>query len=130
MANPFSEYKKQSIRTMTPGEIVVRLFGELEKCIAIAASAIGKKDYQQANESFMKAQSCISALRNSLDMKIEISSNLDKLYEYFSHEILQANIKKDADRAKAVLSMVAELKEAFYTISQQPKEGEQKAATV
>ena len=122
MNNAFSAYKKQSVTTLTPGEIVVRLYMEAERQLNRASYYIPLKNYEETNKALIKAQDVINALRSSLDMKIPLSKNLDSLYEYFNREIVEANVKKDKAKVDALLPMIAELREAFAEINNMSKE--------
>ena len=122
MNNAFSAYKKQSVTTLTPGEIVVRLYMEAERQLNRASYYIPLKNYEETIKALIKAQDVVNALRSSLDMKIPISKNLDSLYEYFNREIVEANVKKDKAKVDALIPMLAELREAFAEINSMPKE--------
>ena len=127
MNNAFSAYKKQSVTTLTPGDVVVKLYMEAERQLNRASYYIPLKNYEETNKALIKAQDVINALRSCLDMKIPVSKNLDSLYEYFNREIVEANIKKD----KAKVDMIAELREAFAEInsmSREQMEAQEKAA--
>lgn len=131
MYNAYSSaYKKQSITTMTPMEIVVKLYAETEKQLNRAVIFIDKKDYENANKALIKSQDCINALRSSLDMKIPMSKDLDSLYEYFNRQIVTANVKKDTALIKELLPQIAELRDAFAQISAMPKEQLRPAANL
>ena len=114
--------------TLTPGEIVVRLYMEAERQLNRASYYIPLKNYEEANKALIKAQDVVNALRSSLDMKIPISKNLDSLYEYFNREIVEANVKKDKAKVDALIPMLAELREAFAEINSMPKEQMQEQA--
>ena len=123
MVNPYSAYKKSSVSTMTPVEVVIKLYAEIERQLAIGVSCVEeKKDNAKANEAFLKAQECISALRESLDMSIPISNNLEQLYVFFYKEMINANIHKDCTEIKKIIPMIADLRDAFTQISQMTKE--------
>lgn len=128
MNNAFSAYKKQSVTTLTPGEIVVRLYMEAERQLNRASYYIPLKNYEETNKALIKAQDVVNALRSSLDMKIPISKNLDSLYEYFNREIVEANVKKDKAKVDALIPMLAELREAFAEINSMPREQMQEQA--
>lgn len=121
MANPFSAYQKQSVTTMTSTEVLIKLYNELEKQIALAINKTENNNFSDANLHYQKAQSAIGILRESLDMSIDISKNLDSLYEYLNYTIIQANIKKDVKQLKESAIIVTELRDAFATISTMPK---------
>lgn len=123
MANPYSAYKKQSVTTMTPVEVVIKLYSEIERQLAIGVNAVeGTKDIVKANAAFIKAQDCIDALREALDMSIPISNNLEQLYVFFYKEIVKANVHKDCTEIKKIIPMIGELRDAFTQISQMTKE--------
>lgn len=125
MSNPYSAYKKQSVSTMTPVEVVIKLYSETERQLAIGINAIEEKNIKKAHASLMKAQELLGALRGSLDMDIPVSKNLDQLYDFFQRTAANANMNKDAEHAeelKKIIPMVADLRDAFMQISQMSKE--------
>lgn len=122
MVNPYAQYKRQSVETMTPVEVVIKLYSEIEKQCAIGMDFVEKKNYAKSNDAFIKAEDCIDALREVLDMSIPISQNLDDLYIFFYKTIVKANITKDLTDLKKVVPMIAELRDAWTQISQMTRE--------
>lgn len=123
MGNPYSAYKKQSVQTMTPVEVVIKLYSEIERQLAIGISCVeDTKDFAKANAAFIKAQDCIDALREALDMSVPISESLEQYYVFFYKEIVKANVHKDCTEIKKIIPLVAELRDAFTQISQMTKE--------
>lgn len=122
MVNPYSQYKKQSVTTMTPVEVVIKLYSEIERQLAIGIDFIEKKNFAKSNEAFIKAEDCIDALREALDMSVPISKNLEDLYVFFYKVIVKANVSKELDEVKKIIPMIGELRDAFTQISQMTKE--------
>ncbi|MGN1110305.1 MAG: flagellar export chaperone FliS [Oscillospiraceae bacterium] len=122
MINQYSQYKKQSVSTMTPVEIVIKLYSEIERQLAIAIKCVEEKDYKKSNAAFIKAEDCIDALREALDMSIPISKNLDSLYIFFYKEMVKANVSKDCTEIEKIIPMIADLRDAFTQISQMTRE--------
>ncbi len=122
MSNPYSEYKKQSVTTMTPVEVVIRLYREIERQLAIGINSVEAKDIPKANTAFIKAEDCIDALRESLDMSIPISKELESYYVFFYKEIVKANVSKDCTEVKKIIPLVGELRDAFTQISQMTRQ--------
>lgn len=122
MVNPYAQYKRQSVETMTPVEVVIRLYSEIEKQCAVGMDFVDKRNYPKANDAFLKAEDCIDALRETLDMSIPISQNLDDLYIYFYETIVRANMTKDLTDLKKVVPMITELRDAWTQISQMTRE--------
>lgn len=108
-----NKYQEQTIMTMTPGEMIVRLFEEAEKQISYAIICIDKKNVQDANRAFQKAQRIFTYLNASLDFKYEVSENLSALYEFFNRRLVDANIKKSKQPAEEILPLVSELRDTF-----------------
>lgn len=122
MGNAYSEYKKQSLSTLTPMEIVVKLYDEAEKQMNRAIIHINEKNYASANKELQKSQDIVNALRSVLDMKIPMSKDLDALYAYFNRQLVNANVKKDINIIKELLPMFADLRDAFAQVAAMPKE--------
>jgi len=120
--NAYSAYKKQTITTLTPMEIVVKLYDECERQMNRALHFIENKDYENTNNALMKSIEIVGALRSVLDMDIPMGKDLDALYEFFTRELVAANLKKDAEKIRTLLPMIAELKDAFTQISKMPKD--------
>lgn len=120
--NPYSAYKKQSVTTMTPMEIVVKLYSETERQLNRAVMFIEQKKIEDANNALNKSLDLIGALRSVLDLSLPIGQNLESLYAYFEKQIIAANMKKDAEMIKELLPMIAELKDAFTQVSAMSKE--------
>lgn len=120
--NPYSAYKKQSVTTMTPMEIVVKLYSETERELNRAVMFIEQKKIEDANNALNKSLDLIGALRSVLDLSLPIGQNLESLYAYFEKQIIAANMKKDPAIINEILPMIAELKDAFTQVSAMSKE--------
>ncbi len=120
--NPYAAYKKQSVSTMTPIEIVIKLYSETERELNRAVIFIEEKNYESANNSLNKSVDLIAALRSVLDVSLPIGKNLDAIYDFLEKQIITANMKKDTEMIKSLLPMVAELKDAFTQIGAMSKD--------
>lgn len=119
MQNPYAKYKEQSVMTMTQGEMLNLLFDEAINSLNKGLACLTVKDYEGTNRYFQKSQIIVSHLSESLDHQYSVADGLDSLYEYFFHQILQANIKKTPEPVEEILPMIAELKEAFAQADRQ-----------
>ncbi|MDR2558996.1 MAG: flagellar export chaperone FliS [Oscillospiraceae bacterium] len=120
--NVYSSYKRQAVTTLTPIEIVVKLYDECERQMNRALFFVENKDFENTNAALMKSIEIVGALRSVLDLDLQIGKDLDSLYEYFTHELIEANLKKDAEKVKVLIPMIGDLKDAFLQISKMPKE--------
>ena len=118
----YASYKKQSVTTLTPIEIVVKLYDECERQLNRALFFLDNKDLENTNAALMKSIDIVGALRSVLDLDLKIGRDLDSLYEYFMRELIEANLKKDKEKVKTLIPMIGDLKEAFAEISKMPRE--------
>ena len=122
MPNPYATYKQQAVSTMTPLEIIIKLYDECERQLNRAVNFINQKDYAGAHFALDRSGQLINALRSALDMSVgEISTNLDALYDFFYKQIVFADTKKDIKVISDILPQIGELKDAFVQISKLPK---------
>ncbi|HTX74374.1 MAG TPA: flagellar export chaperone FliS [Rectinemataceae bacterium] len=120
-ANPLAAYRETRVKTASPGQLLVMLYDEaLKQCdIAVSLFADGAKprpeSIERINLALGKVQDIITELMASLDFEAggEIAQNLFSLYVWFGHEILEANITKDAGKIKSVRAMLGELRSAW-----------------
>lgn len=111
--NSYSQYAAQSIMTMTPGEMLTRLYDGAVLDLNLAVQGIEEKDYEKANLYIQKAQKIITYLTVTLDMRYPVSENLAALYDFFNYYIRKANIAKSADMLKEVIPMIEDLRNTF-----------------
>lgn len=121
MNNAYSAYKKQSLSTLTPMEIVVKLYDEADRQMNRSIVFIENKNYAEANKALQKTQDIVNALRSVLDMSIEMSKNLDSLYDYFNRQLITANVKKDITIINELIPMFKELRDAFSQVANMPR---------
>jgi flagellar protein FliS len=122
-SNALSAYRETRIRTASQGQLVVMLYDEAIKQLDLALDIIGSTTevpgrIEKTNKAVLKAQEIITELMASLDFDSggEIAQNLFSLYNWFNRELLQANIAKDAQRLRAVRTMLDELRSAWQEI--------------
>ncbi len=111
--NPYSNYSEQAILTMTPGELLLKLFDETEKCLNLAILNIEAKDTVKAHNNLIKAQRIVKHLQDTLVKDYDFSSDLNKLYDFILTRLQQANMKKDTQLVSEALPLVTELRATF-----------------
>ncbi len=117
MTNAGDAYRRQSILTANPAELVVLLYDGLKKNLLLAKRHIDRKNPLGAHECLIKAQAIVSELVGSLDMSIPLSEELLPLYEFMLHSIAQINIKKDSSLIPPIIDIASELQEAWEAIA-------------
>lgn len=111
--NPYQKYQQQSVMTMTPGEMLLKLYDEVITQLSAARQFNEEKDIQKANAAFQKAQKILRYLDQTLDPQYEISASLSALYDYFIRRLVDANLHKDNAPIDEILPMIQELRDTF-----------------
>ncbi len=91
-------YLKQKVMSARPEELTLMLYEGLVRFIKLAEYYVAKSDIQKTNENAKRAQDIVSELKITLNQDIEISSELDRLYDFILDELVAGNIKKDQKR--------------------------------
>ncbi len=121
--NPYQKYQQQSVMTMTPGEMLLKLYDEVITQLNAVRQFNLDKDYPGANAALKKAQRIITYLNQTLDFQYEISGSLSALYDYFLRRLVEANIHKDNEPIDEVLPMIQELRETFAQADKNSRSG-------
>jgi len=111
--NAYQQYQYNSIMSASPERLLLMLLEGAIKFVKLARKAIEEKDIEETNLYLTKAQDIIAELNQSLDMSFDISENLAGIYDFLYRQLVDANIKKDAEALDVVESMLAELKSTW-----------------
>ncbi|MCR4611374.1 MAG: flagellar export chaperone FliS [Lachnospiraceae bacterium] len=112
----YDSYRRNKVLTATPGELVLMLYEGAIKFCNIAIVAIEKKDFAKANINIQKAERIVAELRGSLDMKYPVAKDFDNVYEYIGWVLLQANVKKSADRLEEALKHLRTMRDTWKEV--------------
>jgi flagellar protein FliS len=96
----------------TPHRLIGMLLEGVLKRLAEAKGAIDRSDTATKGASIGKAISIIGELQGSLrDIETnEVAGNLDRLYDYMSRTLLQANLESSNDKLNEVAQLIIEIK--------------------
>ena len=112
--NPYERYKQTRVETAGPLQLIIMLYVGAIRFTRQAAHAIEERDYEKANEYLKRAQDIIDELNFSLNLEAgDIAKNLQQLYEFINHQLVQANIKKDAASLQSVERILVTLRSAW-----------------
>ncbi len=96
-SNAYTQYNNSKILTASPSELVLMLYEGAIKFSNIAIVAIEGKDIQKSHTNIIKVEKIIDHLRLTLDMKYPVANDFDRVYEYLSRRLVEANLKKDKE---------------------------------
>jgi flagellar protein FliS len=107
-------YVSTSIDTMSPGRMIVALYERLALDLERAQRAIEESAPATAHECLLHAQSIVSELHDSLDVKHwPAARSLKDIYVFLLFELVAANVDKDAARVASCHELVVPLRNAW-----------------
>jgi flagellar protein FliS len=117
--NGVSAYQETSIATESKGRLVVMLYDGAIKFMRLATKELEAKDYEAKGRYIDRAQDIINELNAVLDMESggEIAANLRKLYVFMSKRLSEANVQRDPQMIREVISLMEELNKGWKAIS-------------
>lgn len=126
-SDPTATYRKVGLETQlesaSPHKLVVMLFDGALVAIANAQRHMENKEIAAKGMAISKAIDIIAnGLQASLDMESggAIAAQLEALYEYMGHRLLQANLRNDVAALKEVAGLLQEIKSAWEQIADDP----------
>ncbi len=110
-------YTRVDVETASQGKIIVMLFNGAIKRAEEAKRQMERGDRQSVHNNLIRAQEIIAELRGALNMKAgEIAVNLDRIYEYFQHLLITANIKKDPAPIDLAVEMMGDMRDTWQEL--------------
>ena len=101
------QYLETSIATASKEDLIVKIFDILVLASTQALEKLKhqREDIEGIHKSLLRAQRALALLMGSLDMEIggEIARNLFRVYEFWHHELVMANMQKDPVRVERLL---------------------------
>ena len=118
LPNAYAQYNNNKVLTASPAELTLMLYDGMIKFCNIAEVAIEQKDVQKAHTNIMKVQHIIDYLRQTLDMKYEVAQDFERIYEYLSGRLIEANMKKDIVILKEVNEHIHSVRDTWKEVMQ------------
>lgn len=119
--NALNQYKQNTVLTATPEELTLMLYDGGIKFMNIAKYSIENNDIKKSHESLIRAQNIIIELKSTLNMDYEISSNLEKLYNFIIDKLVDANINKKKEPIEEALEILTDLRDTWKIAMQNVK---------
>lgn len=106
-ASADQQYLETSIATASKEDLIVKIFDFL---VLNATQALEKLrndrgDIEGVHKALLRSQRALALLMGSLDMDVggDVARNLFRIYEFWHHELVLANMQKDAERVERLL---------------------------
>lgn len=116
LPNAYAQYKNSKVLTASPAELTLMLYEGAIKFCNIAIAAIEQKEVEKAHINIRKAQKIIEHLRVTLDMKYPVAKDFGNMYQYIDRRLLEANISKDPEILKEVLTHLHAIRDTWKEV--------------
>lgn len=107
-------YKRADVETASQGKLIVMMFNGAIQRAEEAKRQLEKDNKELVHNNLIRAQDIISELRGSLNMQTgEIADNLDRIYEYFQHLLIRANIRKNSEPIDECIELMVRIRDTW-----------------
>jgi flagellar protein FliS len=112
-------YQDAAITTQGKDRLIVLLYDGAVKFLKLAIKELQAGNFEAKGHYINKALAIINELNAVLDTDAggEIAVNLRKLYVFMSNRLSQANVKRDPQMIREVISLLEELNQSWKAIS-------------
>jgi len=126
-----NRYKQNHMNTAQPGDLVVMLYDGIVRFLTNAAKASAEDDPAATGYAITRALDIIAYLQAILrsDVAPELVERLDSAYSAWSTALVRANIDRDPESIREVLSQVQGLRDAWNEANEMVKSGEAEDTT-
>lgn len=118
LPNAYSQFNNNKVLTASPAELTLMLYEGMIKFCNIAETAIEQNDVQKAHTNIIKVQHIIDYLRQTLDMKYPVAQDFERIYEYLSKRLIEANMKKDIEILQEVNTHIHSVRDTWKEVMQ------------
>jgi flagellar protein FliS len=111
------KYLETAIATASKEDLIIRVFDVLVMAAQQAYDKLlyERNDIEGIHRALLRAQRACAVLMGSLDMEIggEVAANLLRVYEFWHHQLVTANMRKDIECVERVLGYAKEYRETW-----------------
>lgn len=126
----YGAYKKASITTASPGQILIMLYEAAIKHLKKAQACIDAKDIPGKGLAIGKVTDIVNELNATLNFEVggQVAKDLEALYNFITNELLKANLNNDKEQLGRVIKILENLLEGWRgAVSQVMKEQKEPA---
>lgn len=116
MSNTLNTYQINAVMTANPQHLTLMLYDGAIKFCNLALEGIEKKDIEKSNNNILKAQRIIEELTVTLDTKYEVSKEMVLLYDYIMQLLVEANMRKDADKLLESKELIVQFRDLWKEV--------------
>jgi flagellar protein FliS len=120
ITNANMRYLEASINSASPEELIIKVYDALLLFARQALDAMETRpsDIQARHDLLRRAQRACALLMGSLrlDLDSDIPGNLFRIYEFWHHQLVAANMQGDPQKVRELLPMIAGMRETWVEV--------------
>ncbi|MCL2574437.1 MAG: flagellar export chaperone FliS [Defluviitaleaceae bacterium] len=129
MQNPYDKYRNNAVFTATKEELTLMLYDGALKFCNQAIVALEGKNYEKTHELILRVENIVREFQITLDMKYEISKQLNLIYDYLYTRLVSANMGKDVSILEEVRDHLRSLRDTWKEAMKLARQQSPSAAT-
>jgi flagellar secretion chaperone FliS len=111
----YGAYRRSEIETLTPRDLLVKLFEGMERFIEQGAMAMQNRHCEMAAKNCQRVRDILFELQSTLNFEAggEIAKRLDAIYGFMVIEVTEAGLRQDAERLRQLQRVIRPLIDAW-----------------
>lgn len=112
-------YQQVAVMTQSKGRLIVMLYDGAIKFLRLAVREMEAGNYAAKGQYINRAHDIINELNGVLNVEAggDIAQNLRNLYLFMNRRLRQANVKRDPQMIREVITLLEELNQGWKTIT-------------
>lgn len=117
--NGVGAYRDTAVTTQSKGRLIVLLYDGAIKFMKLAIKELEAGNYEAKGRYINRARDIINELNAVLDVETggEIAASLRKLYCFMNSRLSKANIERDPQMIREVITLMEELNQSWKAIN-------------
>jgi flagellar protein FliS len=117
--NGVGAYRDTAVTTQSKGRLIVLLYDGAIKFMRLAIRELEAGNYEAKGRYINRARDIINELNAVLDVETggEIAASLRKLYCFINSRLSKANIERDPQMIREVITLMEELNQSWKAIN-------------
>ena len=116
-ASKYDAYTRVDIETASQGKLIVMLFNGAIKRAEEAKRQLERDKREGVHNNLIRAQEIVAELRGALNLQAgPVAKNLDRIYEYFQHLLIQANLKKEVKPIEECVELMTTMRDTWQEL--------------
>ncbi|WP_242826822.1 flagellar export chaperone FliS [Butyrivibrio sp. NC3005] len=112
----YGNSSKNKVLAAQPADLTLMLYDGAIKFTELAIMAVDEKNVPDANTNIQKVEKIITYLRETLDLKYQVSQDFENMYVYLYQRLVEANIKKDTEILKEVKEHLISIRDTWKQV--------------